>query len=499
MASRIAFYSLPISELPLFLIEVFKHKYKFEDKYCQTIIEKHFIPHLNNLKEDLWSIIEFPYVDKMYRDTYYHYYASKSKNYDRDTIRLSFFLKETDLERFRGEGDIADLRDSYAGFIIIRPTFPKIIGRSAIAPKALRNNDFLCCTSPIAATVNNIKMKVRAFPHASQDSQAIVCAETTIWSLFEYFGNKYVDYGPILPSQINKILQQYSYKRQVPSEGLTAEQMTYAVRELGFGAMIYSKAKHSNEFHTVLSTFIESGIPIIGVLKNQYYTHAINIIGRETDNREKIAGELRFEDGEGDLKIADYNKIQRKYVFIDDNYPPYQIASLEYPCLYYKDQRWHDCQLTHIIVPLYRKIYLDPIKARRNFLTVLKEIDFFYKNDEAKILKIFLASSRSYKEYIALSPDLDITVKESILAIGMPRFIWVAEISTTEDFIHNRISGLLIQDATEPVDYSDKTYLTDIPVFFGGFKTDLFTYLDGKLEFIHNFASNLEAYKSNLH
>jgi hypothetical protein len=49
---------------------------------------------LKRLKKDVWFVLEYPYVDKHYRDTYYSYYSSKLKKIGRDCIRVHIFQKE---------------------------------------------------------------------------------------------------------------------------------------------------------------------------------------------------------------------------------------------------------------------------------------------------------------------------------------------------------------------------------------------------------------------
>ncbi|RZM19015.1 MAG: hypothetical protein EOO88_39235, partial [Pedobacter sp.] len=110
--------------------------------------------------------------------------------------------------------------------------------------ESVKQDNFLCCFTNLQATVLSNKFKVQGFPHSSQDGHTITCAETTIWGIMEYFANRYTEYKPVLPSNISKIIQKISFKRTFPSEGLTAEQVTYAIRELGFGAMIYSRKKY---------------------------------------------------------------------------------------------------------------------------------------------------------------------------------------------------------------------------------------------------------------
>jgi len=491
-------YLLPIGDVADFFKAHFTKVHDFNEKESATLVEKNLLPELSKFKKNIWAMVEYPYVDRMYRDTFYHFYASKLKSFDRDTVRISFFDSEINEEMFRHSKHLEELRSKYLGFLIVRPTFPKVVGRSSLSPAILEKSGFACCISPVQATVNHVKFQVNAFPHASQDGQFITCAETTIWSMLEYFGNKYPDYRPLLPSTIHELLKKFSYKRQLPSEGLTAEQIAYVVREVGFGAMFYSKARHGDVFDSVLSTFVESGIPVIGVISTADNNgHAVNIVGRAVVPAAKVLDNPVFETDTGDLRLIDFHKVKRDFVFIDDNMPPYQLASLDSPCKHYPLEKWKSAQLKNIIVPLYHRIYLDPIRARNNFVGFMRKIKLAYP-DDVLVLRIFLASSRSYKEYLALAEDLHPDTKQAVLERVMPKFIWVAELSRPAVYEQERVEGVLIQDATEPSDYGDQSQLADIPVFCGWFENKFFSNYSRKVEFLNTFASNFPFYSGNL-
>ncbi len=497
-----------IAELLPEIAELFVSEFGLSIEKSELILQNNLNQYIQSLNPELYAVVESPYVDKVYRDSYYIYYSSKLTRYHRDTIRVSLFSSEIKDTDFRAEEIINGKMSSYLGFFIIRPTFPKIIGRSALSPMAKRENNFLCCLSKIEATVNSIKFQVEGFPHASQDGQTITCAETTIWAMLEYFGTKYPEYKPVLPSTISKHINKMSFKRTFPSDGLTAEQVTYTIRELGFGAIIYSKRKYKDEFLGIVNTYIESGIPVIGVLKDKSGTigHAVNIIGREVEDPNVVIESDYHETTVFRGKIIDYNKIvKRKHVFMDDNLPPYQLASLDYPCQdYYINDRekMEEVDLTHIIVPLYPKVYLDAVKARRNFKKVLNSITL---NDEVgigftdtRIVKTFLCSSRSYKKYVSLNKQIPLVPKEIILATPMPKFIWVAEISTPEAYSAGNCNSILIQDATEPYEHQDKTSINYYSVFVGLTEKYIFKQDFGSIEKFDTFAPAFETFKGNL-
>lgn len=499
---------LPIAEVCDSVCELFNKYYALSTLAASEIIENNLCDFLKRMKDDLYVVIESPYVDKNYRDTYYKYYSSKLIRYNRDCIRLSFFSEKIEKENFRiftNEGDSKELvvkkiNDLFCGFLVLRPTFPKIIGRNAIAIKALKEENIECCLAKINTTVGSLKLKVASFPHASQDNQTMTCAETTIWSIMEYFGNKYPEYKPVLFSQINSVLHKFSYKRLLPSDGLTAEQITFTIRELGFGAVIYSKEKQKDsEFplNSIISTYVESGLPIIVVLKSKKIGHAVSIVGKEKLDKTKI-----IEAGpnvESLPNIIDYNKIDKKYVYIDDNYPPYQISDLEKPCEgYYDNKDWHDCEISNIVVPLYTKIYLDVTRASKNFYKAIGNSFIGIQDTKQRVLKIYLASSRSYKEYIALNKNLNFLIKEFILALQMPKFIWVAEVSTTDSFLKDLCDELYIQDATEPVEYTDKSMLNNLSLLAGYSNDKFFINNFGTFKEFNTFAEPFDSYKENL-
>lgn len=498
---------LPLADVQQYIKSLLVKLYELSDAVAEKIVEKDLHQYLSQLDPGICVLIESPYVDKMYRDTYYNYYSSKLKPYFRDCIRLSFFTPPISLDKFKRFDDSDKeevpntIKEHYLGFLVLRPTFPRIIGRNAISPKAKKINNINCCLTKVNASVNSIKQKVSAFPHASQDGESMTCAETTVWSILEYFGNKYPEYKPVLLSTINKTLDKFSYKRLLPSTGLTAEQITFALREFGFGALIYSRQKLSpKEFklNYIISIYIESGIPIIGVVKNKELGHAVNIIGRENYDPATIVNTEPHK-WLNDLPIIDFNNILRKYVFIDDNHPPYQIAKLDKPCEdYYSEAKWHSCEITNVIVPLHHKIYLDAEIAGKNFYNALKHSVIGIADKEKRILRSFLASTRSYKQYIALNHSINPLVKELILAIPMPKFIWIAEVSKSASFLEGKCDELYIQDATEPVSDPRISVLSSLSLLACYTNGTFFVQSFGKFEGVATFATTFESYKENL-
>jgi hypothetical protein len=495
----------PISDGEQLLTNLLVQEFGITPVLAQNLYTNRVKPHLDKLKDGCYLLVETFYIDKVYRDSYYHYYSSKLNKYKRDCIRISIFENEIKQDHFRSCKYLEQLDNSYMGFIVLRPTIPSIIGRSLISPKALKDNNFQCTTVKIQSTVNGVKLAVEGFPHSSQDTETITCAETTLWAIMEYFGNKYSEYKPTLPSKIIKSLSNITSERQVPSKGLNITEMSYALRDFGFGTRIYSRSTYNEEFDKLLSSYVESGIPvIIGIDNNPAGTigHALLCIGHETITNDIIdtIPANNFNDAKLSARFAakkltlfDADSINKKFVFVDDNFPVYQKAHLNAPAAHYP-VNWHTCKIKNFIVPLYPKIYLEAFEAKKFVINFLSIGPRPLTDNSEVLIKFFLASSRSFKDCLALNDSFDIDIKELVLETPMPKFIWVTELGTKDLLKSKRANGLIILDATEADTRQNK------PLIFAAYQGGInkFDYTKGELEDFSLVLPEFTSYEKNL-
>jgi len=415
------------------------------DSLLQAFVSKH----LSRLKNCKSCLVESPYVDKVYRDSYYHYYASKHTNYNRNSIRISLFDTDLDENDFYGEEADEKLAESYLGFIVLRPTQPQLLGRSTVHPRAI-DTQILCCTAKVKATAGAKKLTAKGFPHSSQDSESISCAETTLWSLFEYYSSKYQEYRPILPSDIIRVLSKSSSVRQLPSAGLDIKKMAFAIKEFGFAPMLYGEKAFDQEFYRLISIYIESGIPLVtGLLsEDQTIGHAVLTIGRKKITNEEIDN-LEPSLTERDFKYYDFHDIQPNFVFLDDNLPCYTEAPLSQPGINYYDDTWQSVRITHIIAPLYKKMYLEAEVAKYYFHQFIFETLEVQNKRKELLTRFYMASSRSYKHYLVTESGIERDLADLLTRIEMPKFIWIGELTTKEMLKNSEGTGLVILDATE--------------------------------------------------
>lgn len=408
-----------------------------------------FLSYFNN---DLFVGIEFPYVDKLYRSTYYNYYGSKLSEYKRDCIRLSFFTEEVTSVDFLSLDGAHKLQSLFKGFLVLRPNFPNMIGRNVLQPDILKKTaNYWVKVTTIEVAINGVKLMAEGFPHSSQDFEFMVCAETTIWSVMEYFANTYVDYKSVLPHDIHKMLSNTSMQRQVPSEGLNMLQISYALKELGFGVKSYLSSSYTiTEFYRLIQIYLESGIPVLATIANTTGTvHVINIVGRTDYDDPRYFRFTEIKKLDGGASIYDYYELSARVLVIDDNLVPYSVIALDNPVCNYMDPQWDGCKIYAAIVPLHKRIWMEADQAKALAIEHLTEIGKCIPLSSV-ILKVFLTSSRSFKHYVAINPDLDPVIKLILNLLELPKFVWIAQLSTPEFIAQKKITGLILMDATEP-------------------------------------------------
>lgn len=458
------------------------------------VVKKNLKRFLCTFRNDLHLIVESKYIDSVYRDSYYNYYSTKRKNYSRFCLKISFF--DTDFNSNIDYNNIENIQRNYLGFLIVRPLL-KCIGKNIIKPEAKLNYDgnVKICRVNIESSCFGVKLRAEGFPHASQDSETMTCAETTLWSLLEYYGNKYSIYKPTNHSEIKRAIEPFSYERMLPAKGLTYNQISVALREFGFGPKIYLKSNYSdkNKFFELIACYIESGIPLALALTNSKQGHAVVCIGKKDIDKQDVTN-YHFKTN-NNKKLYNWNLAVANsiVVFNDDNYPNYQLTTLANPCSYYNNNEWDKMEVTQFIAPLYNKVYMEADTAIELSKLI---IDKIIPNGNNNVIKTFLTSCRSYREHITQSKSLSNDEKTALLQIEMPKFVWITELCTIDELNDCKINTLLILDATGSktsniydniillisesfyyrYDYIDKIfrgYQTSFPKTFDAFKGNL--------------------------
>lgn len=403
---------------------------------------------MQDLRDDIFVVKETNYVDRVFRDSYYDYYSTKLRNHNRNCVRLSFFDKDIDSGFVLDNVD--NIRDNYLGFLILRPQ-QKCIGRNVINRYARKGGqDIKICKSEVSSSCYGIKLMADGFPHASQDTETMTCAQTTIWMLMEYFGNKYSQYKPTVSSEIEKILTPFVYERQLPSRGLTYNQVSVALREFGFGTRIYGlhdkKPETPKQFFELFACYIESGIPLVAALTNATSGHAVVCVGHENIDKSVVMSQHQVVNGKT-IYVWNEAVAQSRFVFNDDNFPCYQLDLLTSPCKRYtaRDPKMASMSMEQFIAPLYCKVYMEAdmaIEQSKQMVTLL------IPDVDGCVVRTLLTSSRTFKEHLAHVLEFTDAQRKALLGIPLPKFVWVTEVSTEAQFMRDKVHSILLLDAT---------------------------------------------------
>lgn len=203
--------------------------------------------HFNYFKEYFGKIVpstivlEYKYVDKDYLEDFQAYYVRCFKKYRRKCLRLHFFSDKFTKESFKSSivyNDLAFSKDSYLGFIVIKPIPKTIFGRTCLMTYPEFDSDgnkreFLTLTEN-KVNLFGINLKVDSLPYQEQDHIVAACATSALWSSFQCTGSLYQHAIPSM-SEITSlaISDNKHHVGSFPNDGLTIEQMCSVIRQVG--------------------------------------------------------------------------------------------------------------------------------------------------------------------------------------------------------------------------------------------------------------------------
>lgn len=444
-----------------------------EVDHDKIVLGKKFLKKfLWNLPKPITIIQEMYHIDRSYRDTYYMYFSNQHFTVKRYSRRLSFFLGEYDVLSYFAE-DIKiekELRENFIGSCVINPLIVGSIGRTLINPKFLLGAH----VRPVYVRLSEFKLNVygrvlfvKAFPYRMQDEETMCCAEVTLLNLLEYYSNSYDDYRTVVPSEIIENEQKHSYERVLPARGITYPVLTKVLSEFGFSPRLYnisaidsyqySYVSQKDELRRWLHYYIESGIPVavnLTPISTAGTAHSIVCIGHgkvkpELKKRAYKKRWIAWGNRECSHPLINSADFYDDYVVVDDNEPVYQVRNFDSLSLF------SDMKVENLAVPLYKRMFLDAPNAYTIIRSLLHSEMFgiegwsgdFLAKGENVVIRLFMASSRSYKDY-RMHTMQDTYVKQLYTLIPMPRFVWVCELYRLNDYDNLLAFGEVVIDAT---------------------------------------------------
>lgn len=301
-----------------------------------------------------------------------------------------------------------------------------------ISPELLLNNKSYLILGEFKVNLVGNEILTVAFPWMYQETDISVCAHVATWSIIRYFGNKYKNYADICMSDIIEKTPEYM-NRKIPSKGLNLLQIPEILRQFGFSPLLIQK-NNKDEFYNELIAYIESGIPIIGVMTKR--GHAISVLGHGNIDYDLLDQKV----GQGLI----YNsELINSLVVNDDNYLPYIEVekSLTKINIQYSIE-----DIDYAVIPLYDKMQLEYGIVEAKITDYINTGHLDYISD--KVVRIYITSSNSLKEKALKTTNMNDELKNIILHMNMPKFIWCADISSIEEYKKSLTSSKIIIDTT---------------------------------------------------
>lgn len=373
-------------------------------------------------------IIEYPYYDKDYLSIYYEHYAQKFKKYEKKCCRLHF-----------------EKGDDYYGYITLRPTIEGTkMGKSYIVPELLLEKPAYLILGKHIAHVNGQTLEIECFPWKSQQTDISVCAHTAMWTVIRYFGNKYNNYADTTIGDIVKKVQN-DWGRKTPSLGLNPVQVSDLFKNYRFSPLIIGG--DGSRIRLLLDeaiAYIESGLPIVGFFPSQ--EHAISMIGHGEieydilDNKEMLQQLL---DERGNVIL--HSRLIKSIYVMDDRYFAYQEVPIGLPDSS-SDVKYGMNELYYAVVPLYSRMQLIYSEVYNRMITWLQ--NKVMKWEKINICRIYITSSNSLKRNAKEFATMPKQLKEVILQLSLPKFVWCIDLAGIENYKKQLTSGRIIIDTT---------------------------------------------------
>lgn len=408
-------YDLVLKEL-VHILPNANHKFLINELKSRIALQCHSI------------IIEYPYRDFEFSSVYSLFYSKKHQKISKECVRLHFF----DSSEFE--------QKSYIGNFVVRDSKIDSRGKGIFKPKVIASstNGYIV-TAKYKSHIMGESFEIETYPWMAQDTDIAVCAHVAVWSVNNYFANKYPNYQLKSVGAISEIVPEYM-GRKTPSDGLNLLQVSEMFSKLGFYPLVLSKNNSNDtDFFQAVYSYIESGIPMVGAMTKK--AHAVALIGHG-----KIDTEALSLSSQSYINIADY---LTEIVIADDNDMPFTMIAKQ-------DGKYSFEDLDYVIIPLYEKMYINAniVNARAKAIVESKVLSL----DDKVVARIYLTSARSFKKETLKNRSMNSYLKSILLRLHTPQFIWCVDLSSIDGYIDSKISARIVLDATAGT-YEDEPWL----------------------------------------
>jgi len=397
-------------------------------------------------------LVEFSYVDKDYRSTYYHYYAKKGRRYEPNCLRVHLFgegasydeatMQLLGLTYSTKAGRPNQGPDQYLGFFTLRPTFRNTIGRSILSPAASDYAKGYVLSSAHKVHLLGYDLTVSGFPWMKQHIDISVCAHVACWAILRHYSERYRKYREYLTYDITRSAYEFDRGGLVPSNGLTIAHAERVFSEARTFPVVVRKTEGEqvdSGFYRQLLAYLESGFPLFAKVGRD---HAVAIVGVEW--AANLASNSREQP---DTEPAHAWDMVNSLVTIDDNFLPYtRLGRTAQP-----PQKRGVVDIDVFIAPLPDKIYYpaEPVDVVSTALPkVFGELLDFPEGGDC-VIRYFVTTTASMRRHMRERPDeFAPSLIEAVMKLPLPQFVWVVEFSSVAEWYAEKVAVCALIDAT---------------------------------------------------
>jgi len=280
-------------------------------------------------------VIESHYIDRDYLNDFALFHARSLRGYPHFCQRMHFFDTPFDSDHFRNlvhQGNAGKRKESqeylqqgYLGYSVVRPLPGTPVGRTVLATlgattAAGRKREFGAVRT-YASHLAGFRLEIQGLAFQQQDQAVSACATTALWTSFHRVAPME---GLTLqtPAEVTEAASRYFLAdgRALPSEGLTIDQISEAIRAAGLSPLVISSTTLIEDKGQLLG-FLSSGLaPVLAIKSLNGMGHAVCSVGvKRGDVQPRSDPKLHYRD-QATSVLGTYTH--------DDRLGPYAFADL---------------------------------------------------------------------------------------------------------------------------------------------------------------------------
>jgi hypothetical protein len=390
-------------------------------------------------------IVEREYVDGDFLDDFTSYYATCFENFDRYCRRVHFFSKRVVRVEFEAiisglapAGESESFRDSYLGFIVVRPLPDAIIGRTQIRTYGSDGGRrHYRAVLDYSVHLFGLPLFVRSLAFQEQDRALSACATVAMWSCFQKTARLFGTPAPRPPKITRDATETLHDRRSFPSDGLTLDQMCSAIRQNGLDPEVTGHEGLTQlPLASMLYAYLEAELPVLLLVEVEGLGgHAVTLSGYSRRQNRVHQTELTRGPGKEALPSLPGLYIDEFYAHDDQHGPFSKLLLVPSPALntpftfqgswLRDDGKARSLVPRAVIAPVYPKIRLTYAQALQWLQRIRPLAEGVARNAGYAVeWNLFLTTTNAYKNDLRATSNLSSPRRLNLLGSSQPRFFW---------------------------------------------------------------------------